>query len=34
MGDEIPDSLRAELDLPKNMGVNEIDYVEIRIKDC
>jgi len=32
--DEIPKQLREELDLPKNMGKNEVNYTEVRIKDC
>lgn len=34
IGDEIPKSLREELDLPKSIGKNEINYTEVRIKDC
>jgi len=33
-GDEVPSSLREELDLPKSLGSNEIDYCEVREKDC
>lgn len=33
-GDEIPPELRDELDLPKSLGQNEVDYAEVRIKDC
>jgi len=33
-GDEIPHELREELDLPKSLGQNEVDYAEVRIKDC
>jgi hypothetical protein len=32
--DEIPNALREELDLPKSLGSNEIDYCEVRVKDC
>jgi len=34
-GDEIPDDIRAELDLPKNMGAkHQIDFETVRQKDC
>jgi hypothetical protein len=33
-GDEIPKELRQELDLPKQIGNNFIDFNEVRIKDC
>lgn len=26
--------MREELDLPKTIGKNEINYTEVRIKDC
>jgi hypothetical protein len=32
--DEIPKALREELDLPKSLGKNEVNYTEVRIKDC
>lgn len=32
--DEIPKHVREELDLPKTIGKNEINYTEVRIKDC
>lgn len=34
VGDEIPLEIREELDLPKNMGKNQIDFVTVRDKDC
>jgi hypothetical protein len=33
-GDHIPKSLREELDLPDEMDGNEINYDEVRRKDC
>ena len=33
-GDEIPIELRKELDLPKQIGNNFVDFNEVRIKDC
>ena len=32
-GDEIPADIREELDLPKNLGKNQIDFDSVRIKD-
>ena len=34
IGDEIPKHLRDELDLPRNMGRQDIDFMSVRIKDC
>lgn len=34
VGDEIPISVREELDLPKSIGKNEVNYTMVRIRDC
>jgi len=33
-GDEIPKHIKAELDLPINMGKQDIDFTTVRLKDC
>ena len=34
IGDEIPNHIRDELDLPANMGKQDIDFKSVRSRDC